>query len=60
MIFKFASLSSLAVLSALSVTVEAAAAAFGDKDKMHGVLKKAVLKGVHSSAIVRNLKKMKE
>ena len=57
MIFKFASLSGLAVLSAQSVTVEAAAAASGDKDKMHGVLKEVVLKGVHSSASVRNLQK---
>jgi len=56
MIFKFASLSGLAVLSARSVvTVEAAAAASGDKDKMHGVLKEVMLKGVHSSISVRNL-----
>ena len=57
MIFKFASLSGLAVLSARSVvTVEAAAAASGDKDKMHGVLKEVMLEGVHSSISVRNLK----
>jgi hypothetical protein len=55
MIFKIASLTGLAVLSALSVTVvEAAAAASGDQDKMHGVLKEVVLKGVHSAS-VRNL-----
>jgi hypothetical protein len=55
MVNKVASLFVLAVLSDLSVTVEAAAAASGDKDKMHGVLKEVVLKGVHSSASVRNL-----
>jgi len=54
MIFKLASLTGLAVLSALLVTVEAAAAASGDKDKKHGVCKGVVLKGVRS-AIVRGL-----
>jgi hypothetical protein len=51
MIFKFAAVFGLAFLSALSVSVEAAAAASGDEGKMHGVLKEVVLKGVHSASI---------
>jgi hypothetical protein len=56
MIFKLASLTGFVVLSALPVTVEAAAAASGDQDKMHDVLKEVILKGVHSAS-VRGLQK---